>query len=245
MNTEKIDGSVVKKLKALQPKGLPKHLQEYDAVKRAGDFDVNRYFDVLKHLSMRPGYVLDYCYMFSSHAGSPCLYARPVDAPPIRTASELMGWTDEFDLISEQAFGNAQDEKEPLLHYLVADGTPQSFFELLVLEHLAAQFYLYWHAFYNDTRILVSCEDIEALIKKSGKQHSDICFTEDDIRALRQIDPTPIAQIGENTADVTYCVFSKWGGLKKIKQTTGLTPPYDPNEGVLVEAVEYNCGMLY
>ena len=48
----------VNALKAIQPHNSP-YSFDTDVPRAAFDFDINRYFLVLKHLTMEPGYVLD------------------------------------------------------------------------------------------------------------------------------------------------------------------------------------------
>ena len=47
----------------------PDHLKEKDAKKKAGDFNVESYFTVMKHMSMEPGYRLDYVYHYDWMGG--------------------------------------------------------------------------------------------------------------------------------------------------------------------------------
>ena len=68
---------------------LPEHLMESEAVKRGQEFDVGEVFSVLSHLSLEPGYVLDYVYCYDSISGWPVLYARSQDQPPHPTCSSL------------------------------------------------------------------------------------------------------------------------------------------------------------
>jgi len=55
-------------------------------VREPGDFDVMRYFDVLVHLSMDSGFVLDYFCMNRDGNGRPIRYARRVEDAPFHPA---------------------------------------------------------------------------------------------------------------------------------------------------------------
>lgn len=105
-----------------------------NAGKKPGDFDPNRFFFVLKHLSMEPGFVLDYVYAYDYAGGYPLLYALRSGAQPIGSS------------VSPE---EARPAPDPFLH-VRTDGTPEGFFELTVLRIMGEQFYLFWHANYND-----------------------------------------------------------------------------------------------
>ncbi|MGR8979751.1 MAG: hypothetical protein ACU84H_06630 [Gammaproteobacteria bacterium] len=160
MKSEKVDGSVVSAMLRLQPDHIPKHLMQMNPVKAEGDFDPNAYFTILTHLSMKQGYTLDYVYHYMhDFGGNPYLYARAVDEPPLVSYNEYqnLDWKLKID---------------PLF-FLVADDTPDGFFQLAVFRQLAGQFYLYWHANYHDYRILTTPWEIYALISEVNGETND------------------------------------------------------------------------
>ncbi len=115
----------------------PEHLLVENAQRDGSEFDPNLYFTVLTHLSMSPGYVLDYVYHYDGMGGRPVLYARPEGLALYRSYEE---------------FAASSLEADAYLKAVVVDGTPESYFELVVLSIMGGQFYLDWHANYNDTR---------------------------------------------------------------------------------------------
>jgi hypothetical protein len=109
-------------------------------------FDVNRYFDSFDRLKMDDGWVLDYVYYTTQGSAHPLLYAR------VKTNAPLPGVA-----AFEKAFGNTTDENNVLSAYLDrvrTDGSRRGFIQLTALRLVGDQFYLYWHANYNDARIL-------------------------------------------------------------------------------------------
>jgi len=66
------------------------------------------------------------------------LYARPVGEQPLRSAEEYEHWR----------------TTNSLLNFLETDDSAAGFFELAVFLQIAGQFYLFWHALYDDTRFL-------------------------------------------------------------------------------------------
>lgn len=230
MTQEIVDGSVVKALLKLYPGDIPTSLMRENPVRTEGDFDPNTYFTVLTNLSMKPGYTLDYVYHFiEDFGGSPCLYARPVDEKPLDSYSEHREWNGENNLLS----------------FLVADGTPDSFFQLAVFNKLAGQFYLHWHANYNDLTIVTSRKELETIIADVNRGDFGSKFTEEQASAMRAIDPEPTVELSELIAVVRYCIFSKWGGMARLEELFLRKPPHWQAETNLLAEISYHCGVCY
>jgi hypothetical protein len=139
---------LVSQISNLQSGAIPEYLWT-TGKKRGDELDVDQYLDVLTHLSIREGYVLDYIYQIDSLGGYPLLYARPVDqAPYVSTADkpENTEWPD-------------------YLEYLDVEDAEQGYFEYVVMDIMADQFYLYWHANYNDTQIVCNRQQIYEILE--------------------------------------------------------------------------------
>jgi hypothetical protein len=233
-----IDESVVEKILQLQPKKIPEPLLQNPPIRTEHDFNPNTYFTVLTRIGMKPEYVLDYVYHYMTRfAGSPCLYARRIDEKPLGSFHEYNKWAERNDLNS----------------FLVADGSPDSFFQLTVFRRLAEQFYLYWHANYNDIRILTAPAEIEALISEANEEDFGKKFTDEQVEAMRAVDPRPAVHLGGYIADfggfgdtvVTYYEFSKWSGLMQCKDFYVGQHTYDLIDTARLPKVEYHCGFCY
>lgn len=224
-----VDGSVVAKLHKLHPEKIPEHLMRGTPTKATGDFDPNAYFTVLTHLKVKDGYTLDYVYHCDALGGYPCLYARPTDASGFDTIVDYRDW----------------EKKNSLLSYIVADQTPDGFFQLVVFYRLAGQFYLYWHANYNDVTILTSREQVEVTVRKLNDEWFGNTLTEEQVAAIMNISPEPSVTLNETSADVTYCVFTQWGGFEQLKETFKRSPPHLIVGREVISAVEYDCGICF
>ena len=111
-----------------------------DSLDAVGErFDVNEYFTVLTHLAPEAGYVLDYVYFAPGGDGLPKVYARQEGERPFATYSEY-----------EKA------GVEDYLSNIQVDGTAEGYYELAVLSIMGEQFYLSWHAEYNDWEVVSS-----------------------------------------------------------------------------------------
>lgn len=212
----------------------PEHLMQPDSVKTEDDFDVNQYWTVLDHLSMRSGYVLDYVYQYDGMGGYPVLYARPAQAAPYKTYSEYQ----------------AAMEKTPepdgaglFTDYIELDGTAESYIQLAVLQVMANQFYLFWHANYNDLTIICDTESLETLVSQPDDFGNDL--PRDVQRAARALDPAPALETGRDTVKVELLTFSKWGGFGRLTYKFSRELPHrvEAREGEIL--VPYDCGVMF
>ena len=191
------------------------------------EFDPNLFLQAVPHLSLLPGYVLDFCYSDCGMAGAPWVYGR--------RAEELAFTKDQADAISRER--NESDRHDPL-NFLIPDGSPVSWFERVVFQRLASQFYLYWHALYNDFRFVTTRDEVAAI--------TNLITSGPDLPMLaRSIDPRVIVTIGDTHIFVTSWGFSKWGGFLQNRYTFICVPPYSLIETKKVDHISYDCGICY
>ena len=208
---------------------LPPYFSERNATKRGGEFDANQIFEPLTHLTMRGGFTLDYVYHQDGMGGYPLLYARPVDQRPYLNESEYKAAPEQPDYYS---FVTPQDSAEGYLDYAVFAVT-------------ANQFYLDWHANYNDWRVLCSTADVEDVIRSLGERSFGRPMTPAQQQAARAIpDPQPSVVLSDKSAMVTMLVFTKWGGFYRRTLTINRADHsiVDEHDQPLVE---YDCGVAF
>ncbi|MEW5940828.1 MAG: hypothetical protein AB1750_14255 [Chloroflexota bacterium] len=212
----------------LQPTDIPDHLIE-TAEKRGDEFDVNAYFDVLTHISMQEGYALDYAFYSDFLGSAPVLYARPVDREPYKSASDVPAGT---------------EPEEYLDHLAIQDAEP-GYFEAVVLKIMGNQFYLFWHANYNDLQIVCDPETVDAIVKDINDGDFGMKFNSDQmsqVRRMTNIEPT--VKLTADSVIVEVIVFTKWGGFFKQTYTISRSFPHtiEMDEENLVE---YDCGIMF
>ena len=181
-----------------------------DSVRQEGWFDVNDYFSILTHLSMQPGYVLDYVYHNGGSAAQPYLYARKIDSKPFNTLEEL----------TETYVDKTKDHTYDYLSYVQTDDTNESFFQYITLRIMGGQFYLWWHANYNDHTITCDYTSLKALFAKTAS------FLEQTVpldiqKEAQRLDLAPSVKINKDTVTVRVVIFTKWGGF--IEETYSIT----------------------
>lgn len=208
----------------------PDHLWQ-TGIRDGTEFDVQEYFTILDHLSVEAGWVLDYGYQAGGDRGYPILYARPADDPPYATYQEY------------QLAVAADPDREPIaphLHRVVVDGTPEGFFQYVVLEIMGGQFYLHWHAGENDSQIITTQARLQEIIDAVASEMGPEAASQ-----ARGTDPTPQVSIQDEVVVVQVSVFTRWGGLLRRTYTISREFPHRIL-GVEVGVVaECDCGIPF
>jgi len=201
-----------------------------EPVKTGAEFDVSVYFDVLDHLSMKPGYALDWVYFAEFIGAEPVLYVRSTNQEPYQTYSQYV-------IAGGTPFGFGEERYE-YLDYVQVDGTVEGFFQFIILRILGGQFYLYWHAGYNDTRIVCDRETLDKILNR-------ISIGDARTRMARQIDPTPVVAIGDDEVTVRMVVFSDWGGFTQLSYRISRDYPHEILDVESDVLMPYDCGILF
>jgi hypothetical protein len=213
----------------LQAGTIPESL--WTTGKKSGDeLDVNQYFNVLTHISMRHGYALDYLYQIDDLGGYPLLYARPVDQDPYVSMADIpedLAWPDFRD-------------------YVEIEDVEQGYFEYVVLDIMGDQFYLYWHANYNDTQIICNRQqiyDIVAQVSSGDFGNPMDAEQQKKARTLRNI--VPVVHLTGDVAVVEVVTFTKWGGFYRLTYTISREAPHkiiDVEQEILLP---YDSGVAF
>ena len=213
----------------LQTGEIPGHLFE-TGIKRGDEFDVDQYFDVLTHISMQDGHALDYVYQIDDLGGYPLLYAHPVNETPYASVVDIPETT-----------------QLPEFHeYLIVDDTEQGYFEYVVMNIMASQFYLYWHANYNDTQIVCNRQqiyDIVAQVNTGDFGATMDTAQEAKVRTLRNI--PPVVQLTGDIATVEVVTFTKWGGFYRNTYTISRGIPHTIVDLKQENILPYDCGIMF
>lgn len=105
-------------------------------------FDVNRFLKVFDKIKLKEGFILDYTYHSGRLGGEPLIYTRKKDAPRLSTKEYL------------EKYGSV--DTRPYLKAITIEINPESFFQIAIFSQVVHQFYLYWHANYNDHQFIFS-----------------------------------------------------------------------------------------
>jgi hypothetical protein len=220
---------------------FPDRFSDGDPVRQSDDFNPQSYFNVLTHLSMEPGYVLDFVYFVDDLGGKPLVYARPEGQTPYAYYSDYISAVGEppYREVSYDYLYHAHD----YINYVHCDGTPEGFFQLLVLAQLMDQFYLYWHGYYNDYIIL--CDSQDLVFVDDELDVGDLELPSYSRSQAELLDFRPVVIIEQDSVIVNYSLFTKWGGF--INQWYELSREEIPEilDGGYELLIEYDCGIYF
>jgi hypothetical protein len=213
----------------LQPGEVPQQLFD-TGIKRGDEFDANQYFDVLSHISMQEGYALDYVYQNDGLGGLPLLYARPTDLAPYTSIADVPRTM------------QVSDFRE----YLEIEDVEEGYFEYVVLDIMARQFYLFWHANYNDTEIVCNRDEVNDIV--AGVSSGDFGYAmnlaeQAKARAMRNIEPS--VRLTGDVAIVEVITFTKWGGFYRFTYTISRGLPHTVIDVKQENIVPYDCGVMF
>ncbi len=208
---------------------VPEYFRSENPVKKGGEFDVMQYFTVLHHLSMKPGYVLDYVYSYEFLGGYPMLYVRPENQAPYATAADMdAAWAD-----------------TSYLDYVQLDDTAESWFQFVVLANKANQFYLDWHANYNDTRLVCDRAAVKSIVSSLDGGFGYRISLPSRIRAALLMNLAPSVTVNTDTVEVSIVTFTLWGGFYRVKYTLSRTAPHTIIDVQETNLVPYQCGVMF
>jgi hypothetical protein len=208
---------------------FPAHFQAENPVKTGDEFDVMQYFSVLDHLSLQPGYVLDFVYHYDGMGGYPVLYVRSASQPPYATEADL----------------TASGTSTSYLDYVQTDDTPESYFQFVVLAMMGSQFYLFWHAGYNDSQIVCDKVAVNNILSSLNGDFGYRISLASRVRALLLNDVGPSVVIGEQTVEVRFVTFTLWGGFFEQIYTLSRSMPHTIQDVQEKNLVPYECGVMF
>jgi hypothetical protein len=208
---------------------FPANFQAENPVKTGTEFDVMQYFSILDHLSMRPGYTLDYIYHFDGMGGYPVMYARLTSLPPFTNESDL----------------DASSQSKKFLEYVQIDETPESFFQFVILSLMGDQFYLYWHAGYNDSQIVCNHAVVENIISGLNGDFGYRISIVSWLRAFLLNGVDPSVNISDQVVEVQFLTFTRWGGFYQQTYTISRSTPHIIQDVQEKNLVPYECGVMF
>lgn len=200
--------------------------------KKGGEFGVNQYFSILDHLSLQEGFVLDYIYYPGKIEGAPILYPRRLNQSAYRTYAELT-----------EAEGNQYTLRSSAFHTSIqVVDSETGFLQFVILRVMGNQFYLYWHAKYNDYKVICNPADLEAALLDESNNPRMSNWVKWRARRLR---PEPQVAMQDDEVQVKVVVFTAWGGFIQRTYTISRQFPHtiiDEQKKILVP---YDCGAIY
>jgi hypothetical protein len=209
---------------------LPAHLPEGNAARDGTEFDPEEYFSILTRIAVEPGFALDYVFRLTPDRGFPVLYTRRADAPGYTTYDEYLAGTGSDPV--------GQGDPGWLDQVYVVDGTPDGFFEYVVLRVMGGRFYRHWHALEDDAVVVATAAAVEEALTSVADEMDPA-----EMARARAADPTPQVTYAGGSVTVVAFVFTRWGGLQRRTYEFDQLFP-QPILGLTVETVAAcDCGI--
>lgn len=200
-------------------------------------FNINRYFLVLTNLSVTSGYVFDYIHLEGSN-GYPVLYGQKDSENPLLTADEYIR---KFPL---KEFGPPEYILGDWSSAVELNPTSSGYLELAALHLIGNQFYLYWHANYNDRVIIASTAKLEEVLNSENLIFNGGLPIGYRIEATK-LNVRPSVEVAEDAVWVSLLTFSKWGGFVRVELAISKEHPHK----ILLEEsetlIDYVSGILF
>jgi hypothetical protein len=112
---------------------------------------------------------------------------------------------------------------------------------------MAGQFYLYWHANYNDTQIVCSRQQVYDIVEQISSGASGYAVLDSEgqekARTLRNI--APVVHLDGEVALVEVVTFSKWGGFYRRTYTISREAPHSILDVKEENILPYDCGIVF
>lgn len=171
-------------------------------------FDINIFLDIFDLIKLNKGYTLDYEYL----GNCPVVFTRLINPIPDEVS---LNDNDIKNALGPFCFENIKD--------ISFEQSPEGFFQFAVFSVAVHQFYLYWHALYNDTVFIYSKSQLEdnlRIILKDKFERAlyakwelgeDISISRNEISEKVERDLSDIFKNKKNTDDVSFYIqlFSK------------------------------------
>jgi hypothetical protein len=231
--------SLVRKLSALRKDigAVPKSFFPDEPVKGpfyfdCERFDINRFLEVFDRVKLHEGYLLDYFYHADEYEGYPIPFTREEASDPFLMLKDLT-W---------QVYKMEYPEYPNLVKHIQFEKTSSGYFQFAVFSEVVYHFYLFWHALYKESEVILTKFQLDQLADTIGK-NGDRPLSVEAISALNKVSLSPHVLVAGDSADVTLVVFSKFRGFFKERVRV-----HWPNEikaigGKLI--VKYDCGYIY
>lgn len=131
------------------------------------------------------------------------------------------------------------------LKRVASDGSDAGFIELAALSQVCSQFYLFWHACYNEGTLILTKEKANKVMGSLGKATIPQFPDSEKPPKISAALLVPKVERSADSVTVSFHVFSRWGGLSR--HTFEFSPhfPHQLREMEPALVVPYHCGVVY
>lgn len=204
-------------------------------------FSVDGYFSVLRHISMKPGWTLDFVYQFDNAGGRPVLYARCLEAEPFKSYDEFRAARN----VTKDLFTDVPCGSEFYNEYIRLDGSPVSYFEYVVLVLMGDQLFHFWHDNLHDELVICDKSGLDTFfVKWDAEKPFDRNVPSDLRKGAYALDLQPRVSFSGGTVTVSVVVFTKWGGFERQSYEIKQRAPHTIRQTAKETLLDYYCGIV-
>lgn len=232
--------------KALYSVKLPPYMQTYLAnqendtntkIKKTNDYSLMPLMEALPHLKIKEGYVLDFVQCGSRMGSRPILYTRKINAERFPDWFIDKSFNAKADLKADNEWENM----------LLAEPSPESVWEAVLLAELGFQFNLWWHSGYEQKEIVDNltvffAESQESLFTKRIRES----IIGEKYDKLQKWEFKPRVEMNGNSGTAYYCTFSPFRGFSLLKRKVSFDNwKVSIAEAETIDTISYYCGIRY
>jgi hypothetical protein len=221
--------------------------------------NVNGYFSVLNHLSVKFGYVLDLVFndyydsdgniLYGPGTYYPHIYARSINQRPYASYYEFSKAVRAFSY-ENRSYLDKLDLQAEFYYYLDSvrtDNTSDGFFQFVLLGILGGQFNDPMRGWYDDTIVMCNQSDIDLAASETKKYEGnqfDLSIPDPVVQDARKLSMEPVVVLGKDTAIVRIVTFTKWGGFIETRYEITRVYPHQLVGEWQQTLVPYDCGII-
>ena len=131
------------------------------------------------------------------------------------------------------------------MYYVETDGSDLGYLHLVQLSLMGRQFYLDWHAYYNDLQLIATAAARDRLIEALEGSDFGYPLTKKQVRKAAALDPTPVVEAGSDTMSLRVFWFTKWGGFHESWYDISKAAPHTITKRETNVLLEYECGVMF
>jgi len=226
--------------KLYDSQSIPEHLLVAGPVLQGDEFDVRTALEVLDHLSMAAGYQLAYVYKYDPMGSYPVLYAHLEENIPFTSLKEYLSARPECFQSSEKPSHCS------FMQLIETDCSEIGYLQFILFQDMGRQFYLDWHANYNDRTLIATEKALDQIINQLSDTEFGLSIDDQQKDRIKNlVHPAPEVTIGTEFVTLRVVFFTKWGGFYEAQYELNKDFPHTIQDSKFRNLFAYDCGIMF
>jgi len=195
-------------------------------------FNANEFFHVFNKVRLHEGYYLDYFYTMDNLAGWPIVFARKEEDDPATILDEgLYEFSDYMKYLKRFLTDYA------LSKHIEFEKSAEGYFQFSIFNTVVHQFYLFWHANYDDKEFILTKEKLEETLRYMETNYG-IIFSDEELDLINDLNLNPEVKIKNDNGIVRVISFSKNAGFYQEDRSIKWPNLIEINEDICLVKLE-------